>query len=75
MLKKTPALVSTCLCCWKGCFCPPCLPLPLSLPLLPVPAQPTGSSPAVLPARLAKKVPLFAEVSDFLFSSLFISWF
>lgn len=78
MLKKTPAPVSTCLCCWKGCSCPSCLPLPLSLPLLPLlpaPSQPTGSSPAVLPARLAKKVPPFTKVSDLLFSSLFISWF
>lgn len=52
MLKKTPAPASTCLCCWKGCSCPSCLPLPLScpsclsLPLLPAPSQPTGSSPA-----------------------------
>lgn len=59
MLRKTPAPVSTCLCCWKSCSCPSWLPLPLSLPLLPLlpaPSQPTGCSPPVLPARLAKTV-------------------
>lgn len=43
MVRKTPVPVSMCLCCtnpWKGCSCPSCLPLPLSLSLLPVPAFP-----------------------------------
>lgn len=47
MLKKTPAPVRTCLCFWKSCCRPSCLPLPLSLPLLllhPIPAGQDSSS-------------------------------
>lgn len=63
MLKKTPAPVSTCL-CWKSCCCPSCLPLPLSLPLLPAPSQPGW--PRLL-LSLPKFQPFYSPPSPYLF--------
>lgn len=62
MPKKTPAALSTRLCCWKGCSCPPRLPLPPCL-LHPSPQA---------AAHLSETVLLFTKVSGFLFSSLFL---